>query len=130
MRIPGRPYVICHMAPSVDAPTRGACRVGSRRNTNASAPPSAPTHGSSAASRRSRTPGSSIDGEHAVTILAERVPDRYLAFLRSKGVSYLFGGKSRIDLPKVLESLRARFGIRKLLLEGGGKINGSSSPRA
>ena len=40
-------------------------------------------------------------------------------------MSYVFGGKSRIDLAKVLRTLRARFGIRKLLLEGGGKINGS-----
>jgi riboflavin biosynthesis pyrimidine reductase len=67
----------------------------------------------------------SLDEEHAVTILTEQVPDRYLAFLRSKGVSYLFGGQRRIDLPTVLGKLRTRFGIRKLLLEGGGKINGS-----
>jgi riboflavin biosynthesis pyrimidine reductase len=67
----------------------------------------------------------SIDEEHAVTILTEDVPDRYLAFLRSRGVSYLFGGRKRIDLPRVLRKLRARFGIRRLLLEGGGKINGS-----
>jgi riboflavin biosynthesis pyrimidine reductase len=40
-------------------------------------------------------------------------------------VSYLFGGKSRIDLSRVLQKLRGRFGIRKLLLEGGGTINGS-----
>ena len=33
--------------------------------------------------------------------------------------------EERIELPKVLRKLRARFGIRKLLLEGGGKINGS-----
>jgi riboflavin biosynthesis pyrimidine reductase len=67
----------------------------------------------------------SIDEEHAVAILTEQVPDRYLAFLRSRGVSYLFGGKTRVDLPKVLRELQARFGIRKLLLEGGGTINGS-----
>ncbi len=67
----------------------------------------------------------SLDGEHAVAVLAEQVPDRYLAFLRSRGVSYLFGGKNRIDLPTVLRKLRAHFGIRTLLLEGGGKINGS-----
>ncbi len=35
----------------------------------------------------------SIDEEHAVTVLTEQVPDRYLALLRSRGVSYLFGGK-------------------------------------
>jgi len=66
-----------------------------------------------------------IDGEHVITVLTESVSDRYLAFLQSKGVSYLFGGKSRIDLAKVLRKLRAHFGIKTLLLEGGGTINGS-----
>jgi riboflavin biosynthesis pyrimidine reductase len=66
-----------------------------------------------------------IDEEHVVTVLTEQVPDRYLAFLRAKRVSYIFGGKRRIDLPTVLRKLRGRFGIRRLLLEGGGKINGS-----
>lgn len=68
---------------------------------------------------------SDIDGEHVITILTESVSDDYLAFLQAKGVSYLFGGTSRIDLEVVLQKLRARFGIRTLLLEGGGKINGS-----
>jgi riboflavin biosynthesis pyrimidine reductase len=40
-------------------------------------------------------------------------------------VSYLFGGKRSLDLERVLEKLRREFGIEKLLLEGGGKINGS-----
>ena len=66
-----------------------------------------------------------IDEDHVVTVLTEQVSDRYLAFLRAKGVSYLFGGKHRIDLPTVLRKLRGRLGIRRLLLEGGGKINGS-----
>jgi riboflavin biosynthesis pyrimidine reductase len=66
-----------------------------------------------------------IDGEHVITILTEAVSDDYLAFLQSKGVSYLFGGASRIDLVSVLRKLRAHFGIKTLLLEGGGKINGS-----
>jgi 2,5-diamino-6-(ribosylamino)-4(3H)-pyrimidinone 5'-phosphate reductase len=68
---------------------------------------------------------SSIDEEHVITILTERVSDDYLAFLQAKGVSYLFGGKTRVDLGKVLEKLAAEFGIKRLLLEGGGKINGS-----
>lgn len=66
-----------------------------------------------------------IDDEHVITILTEEVSDRYLNFLREKGVSYLFGGKTRIDLGRVLEKLAAEFGIKRLLLEGGGKINGS-----
>jgi 2,5-diamino-6-(ribosylamino)-4(3H)-pyrimidinone 5'-phosphate reductase len=68
---------------------------------------------------------SSIDEEHVITVLTEQVSDDYLAFLQSKGVSYLFGGKTDLDLGRVLEKLRKEFGIRKLLLEGGGKINGS-----
>jgi 2,5-diamino-6-(ribosylamino)-4(3H)-pyrimidinone 5'-phosphate reductase len=67
----------------------------------------------------------SIDEDHVVTVLTQRVPDRYLAFLRVRGVSYLFGGRDRIDLPVALRKLRKLFGIRRLLLEGGGKINGS-----
>ncbi|QQR41961.1 RibD family protein [Myxococcus xanthus] len=67
----------------------------------------------------------SIDDEHVITILTEQVSDDYLAFLQSKGVSYLFGGKTDLNLKKVLEKLRKEFGIKRLLLEGGGKINGS-----
>ena len=66
-----------------------------------------------------------IDGEHVITILSESVSDDYLAFLQSKGISYLFAGKSRMDLARVLRKLRKHFGIKTLLLEGGGKINGS-----
>jgi 2,5-diamino-6-(ribosylamino)-4(3H)-pyrimidinone 5'-phosphate reductase len=66
-----------------------------------------------------------IDGEHVITILTEGVTDDYLAFLQEKGISYLFGGKAKINLEKVLQKLRAHFRIKTLLLEGGGKINGS-----
>ena len=68
---------------------------------------------------------SEIDGEHVITVLSDRVSENYLAFLRSRGVSYIFGGRREIDLPKVLNRLRGKFGIRTLLLEGGGAINGS-----
>ncbi len=66
-----------------------------------------------------------IDGEHVITILTGSVSGDYLAFLRAKHVSYLFGGAANIDLRIVLRKLRSRFGIRTLLLEGGGTINGS-----
>lgn len=67
----------------------------------------------------------SIDDEHVITVLTEQVTDQYLAFLHERGISYVFGGKTRIDLRRVLEKLRAAFGIERLLLEGGGKINGA-----
>ncbi len=66
-----------------------------------------------------------ITGDHIITILTEQVSVDYLAGLLSDGVSYLFGGKERIDLASVLEKLGAQFQIKTLLLEGGGKINGS-----
>lgn len=68
---------------------------------------------------------SSIDEEHVITVLTEQVSDDYLAFLQGKGVSYLFGGKTELNLKRVLQKLRKEFGIKTLLLEGGGKINGS-----
>lgn len=68
---------------------------------------------------------SAIDEEHVITILSEQVSDDYLAFLQDKGVSYLFGGKKELNLKRVLQKLAKEFGIKTLLLEGGGKINGS-----
>ena len=66
-----------------------------------------------------------LDGDHVVAILSERVSDQYLASLRERGVSYLLAGAREIDLPLALEKVGARFGVRTLMLEGGGSINGS-----
>ena len=65
-----------------------------------------------------------IDGDHVVAVLAEHVADEYLAFLRERGVSYLLAGARDVDLALALEKIGARFGVRTLMLEGGGKING------
>ena len=66
-----------------------------------------------------------ITGDHVVMILTEAAPDAHLDALRRAGVSYIFGGKDRLDLALVCEKLAATFGIRRLLVEGGGRINGS-----
>jgi riboflavin biosynthesis pyrimidine reductase len=68
---------------------------------------------------------SDIDGDHVVAILSERVSDGYLDFLRGRGVSYLLAGAVDIDLPLALEKIGARFGVRTLMLEGGGRVNGA-----
>jgi riboflavin biosynthesis pyrimidine reductase len=65
-----------------------------------------------------------IGGDHVVTIVSERVSDEYLAFLRQRGVSYLLAGARDVDLPLTLEKIAARFPVRTLMLEGGGRING------
>lgn len=66
-----------------------------------------------------------IDGDHIIVALTERVSNDYLVFLRNKNISYIFGGKTELDLSVVLEKLKTEFKIKTLLLEGGGKINGS-----
>ncbi len=60
------------------------------------------------------------DNAHIIEILCESVSDAYLGFLRDKGISYLFAGKNTVDLPLAMEKLTALFGIKSLLLEGGG----------
>jgi riboflavin biosynthesis pyrimidine reductase len=40
-------------------------------------------------------------------------------------VSYLLAGARDVDLPLALEKIGTRFGVRTLMLEGGGGINGS-----
>jgi riboflavin biosynthesis pyrimidine reductase len=65
-----------------------------------------------------------IGGDHVVAVLSERVSDEYLAFLRGRGVSYLLAGAHEVDLSLALEKIAARLGVRTLMLEGGGRING------
>jgi riboflavin biosynthesis pyrimidine reductase len=72
-----------------------------------------------------------IDGDHVIAMLSNSVSDEYLAHLREHGVSYIFAtppsdsAEGEVDLDVALEKLAASFGIRTLLLEGGGSINGS-----
>jgi riboflavin biosynthesis pyrimidine reductase len=66
-----------------------------------------------------------VGGDHAVAVLGERVTDAYLAELREDGVSYVFAGAKGDDLPGAVERIGALFGVKKLLLEGGGSINGA-----
>ena len=66
-----------------------------------------------------------VGGDHAVAVLGEQVSDAYLAELREDGVSYVFAGAEGDDLSGAMAQLAARFGVKKLLLEGGGKINGA-----
>lgn len=68
---------------------------------------------------------SHANGDALVAVLTEAAPDDHLAELRRDGISYLFAGKTELDLPLALERLSSDFSIRRLLLEGGGGINGS-----
>jgi len=66
-----------------------------------------------------------IDGDRLIVVLSERATSAYLDALRARGISYLFAGKRELDLGLALEKLRAQFGIRRICIQGGGKINGA-----
>jgi riboflavin biosynthesis pyrimidine reductase len=68
---------------------------------------------------------SDIGGDPIVVVLTEEISDAHLAGLRSEGISYIFAGKSQLDLPLALEILNRDFGVKRLLLEGGGSTNGA-----
>ena len=62
---------------------------------------------------------------HIIEVLAENADSRYLAYLRSIGVSYIFAGKDGSDIALALDKLVNLFGICNLLLEGGSILNGA-----
>jgi riboflavin biosynthesis pyrimidine reductase len=64
-------------------------------------------------------------GSHVVEAVTEAVSDDYLAYLQSIGVSYVFGGKSEIDLHTVVDTLANELGIKRLIVEGGPHVSGS-----
>lgn len=66
-----------------------------------------------------------VTTEHVIEVLTEKVSSAYLHHLRSKNVSYIFGGKKELDLALVLEKLNKLFNIKKLRIDGGGHVNGS-----
>jgi riboflavin biosynthesis pyrimidine reductase len=59
-----------------------------------------------------------LGDNHLICVVSE-----YLAMLREKGISYIVCGKSSVDLADAVNRLGEHFGIRTLLLEGGGHIN-------
>jgi riboflavin biosynthesis pyrimidine reductase len=67
----------------------------------------------------------SADNGHVVVVLAASVPDAHLAELVQAGVSYLVMPGDDVDLAAMLNELATRLPIKKLLLEGGARMNGA-----
>lgn len=62
---------------------------------------------------------------HIISLVSEQADKSYLAHLRKIGVSYLIVGEKELDLPLALEKLAQYFNIQRLVLSGGGLINGA-----
>ncbi len=68
---------------------------------------------------------SDIGGDPIVVVLSEAVSDAHLAGLRGEGVSYIFAGKTELDLALTLDILNRELGVKRLLVKGGGGTNGA-----
>ncbi len=64
-------------------------------------------------------------GAPIIMVLGRDVEDAHLAELAADGISYIVSEGDTIDLAAVLDTLGDRFGIKRLLLEGGGRTNGT-----
>ena len=65
------------------------------------------------------------DNTDRLCIVSENASQDYLAYLRDKGISYIASGKEHIDLGRAMHILREEFGVERLAVVGGGKINGA-----
>jgi len=162
-----RPYIICHMASSVDGKIDGSSLASVMRPgeyealhrklggdawicgrttmqqhfaekepfvsaTNTPAGPQPPyvavrsdSYAISVDTQgKLRWSSNDLDGDHLICIVSRRAPSDYLDMLRKNNISYLVSGGSSVDLTEAVTLLGERFGIRTLLLEGGGHING------
>ncbi len=64
-------------------------------------------------------------GTDAPTAIAvcEAAPVERIDAIRQKGAHIIVAGKNHVDLPLLLSILKEKFGIRKLMIEGGPTLN-------
>lgn len=60
-----------------------------------------------------------------IEILTEKASNAYRAYLRRLNISYIVAGKEHLDCTLTAEKLYEMFGIKTLIVSGGGYINGS-----
>ena len=66
-----------------------------------------------------------VGGDPVVVLLGPGVPDSHLAELASDGVSYVVAQDEAMDVGALLEVVGRELGVRRILLEGGGHVNGA-----
>lgn len=62
---------------------------------------------------------------HIIEILGDKASDAYVAYLREHNISYIFAGKEKVDCEIAAKKLYELFGIKTLMVSGGGLINGA-----
>ncbi len=66
-----------------------------------------------------------VNGDRLIVLLSSRASQAHRAEMRARRISYLVSPGDRIDFGSALAKLRKNFGIKRLMLEGGGGINAS-----
>ena len=61
--------------------------------------------------------------ENRLCIVSEKASTEYLEYLKSLGISFIVTGKEKINLSRAVEILMKEFGVGRLAVVGGGKIN-------
>ena len=66
-----------------------------------------------------------IEGDHLVLVLSDRVAQSHVDALAALGISIFFAGPEGDEIAQVIQRIAQAFGARRLLLEGGGELNGA-----
>ena len=66
-----------------------------------------------------------MGGWHLLVLVARATPAGYLAYLREEGIPYLVAGQARVDLAEAVGRLGERLGVRTVVADGGGRLNGA-----
>ncbi len=69
--------------------------------------------------------GPVVDDRPLLVVMSEDAPTAYAEDLTKKGVNWIASGKNAINLPRVMEILADDCGVERLVVVGGGNINGS-----
>jgi len=59
-----------------------------------------------------------------IALCSDHTPKAYLDYLRKRHIEYIIAGKNRVDLTIVLEELNQRYGVKTVLVDSGGTLNG------
>ena len=72
-------------------------------------------------------PDANVLGPDARTVIAvsEAAPAEKVARLRASGVDIVVAGVSQIDLPELMRILKADYGVKRMMIEGGPTLNWS-----
>jgi len=65
------------------------------------------------------------DKAQIIEVLTHDIDLRYLTYLQSIGIPYIFAGDAEMNMEEALFKLKSYFGIKTLLLEGGSILNGA-----